>query len=309
MKFLSCILLFLLPSFSILGQEILIYGVVSDTNGNPLENVHVTDNSNNNYSFSNSRGLYSIATNVKEKLAFSKEGFITKVVDIKSEEFDREKGSLELNVTLSAQIDVYDYSLEDLMQIEIVSVSKKPEKLNEAPQTAIIITSDEIHQRGYTDIEQIFHDLPGFDISRGYGTEYSQIYQRGYRSNNTDRTLFLVDGIEQNDIWSGSTWIGKQYPINQIDKIEIVYGPATTVYGPNAFVGAVNIVTKKVSDIIKNNNHFGVSSHTGYGTWNTFYTDLNFAATYKDLSFILSGRIYQSNEMDLSKYDDWDYST
>ncbi len=301
-------LFFLLP-FSVASQDILIYGIVTDHKNQPLENVKVAESSRNNYVFTTSRGLFSVTTSTKANLRFTTNGFEAISIDVSSLDYDKEKGSYELSVKLVPIVDVYNYSLEDLMQIEIQSVSKKSEKLNEAPQTAIILTSEDIRVRGYTDLEQIFHDLPGFDISRGYGTEYSQIYQRGYRSNNTDRTLFLVDGIEQNDIWSGSAWIGKQYPLNNIDKIEVVYGPATTVYGPNAFVGAVNIVTKTVPDILKGNRYLGISSHTGYGTWNTLYTDLNLAAAFKEISFSLSGRIYHSNEMDLSKYDDWDYST
>src|SRR5690606_1408891 len=74
------------------------------------------------------------------------------------------------------------------------SVSKKAESIELAPATIQIITYEQILQRGYTDLEQLFHDLPGFDISRNSGLSYSDMYQRGYRTAaNTDRTLLLVD--------------------------------------------------------------------------------------------------------------------
>ncbi len=203
--------------------------------------------------------------------------------------------------------DIFDMSLEELMQINVESVSKKAENALEAPQTIIVITADEIRRRGYTDLEQLFHDLPGFDISRGNGTQYSQIYQRGYRSKNTERTAFMIDGIEENDLWSNSVWLSRQYPLSNIKHIEVIYGPASTMYGANAFLGVINIVTKDASDIIKNDNTVGVSAQSGYGTWNTRYADVSIAGRYKNMSLSVTGRIYQSDEMDLSNYDDWDY--
>ena len=123
-------------------------------------------------------------------------------------------------------------------------MSKKAENVLKAPATVIIITEEEIINRGYIDVEQVFHDLPGFDISKGQGANYSNLYQRGYRSIMTDRTLLLVDGVEQNDLVSDNAQISRQYPLSNIKRIEVIYGPASTMYGANAFVGVVNIVTK-----------------------------------------------------------------
>ena len=82
--------------------------------------------------------------------------------------------------------EIFSMSLEELLELKISSVSKTSESLLETPQTVIVITNEQIKRRGYTDLEQLFHDLPGFDISRGNGTQYSQIYQRGYRTKNTE---------------------------------------------------------------------------------------------------------------------------
>ena len=83
----------------------------------------------------------------------------------------------------------------------VSSVSKFEESLGEAPATVILVTENEIIDRGYNDLEALLHDLPGFDITRSVGILYSHIYQRGYRADNTSRMLFVVDGIEQNDLW------------------------------------------------------------------------------------------------------------
>ncbi len=208
---------------------------------------------------------------------------------------------------VSDKKNILSLSLEELLEIKINSVSKKFEDLLKTPQIVIVITKEQIERRGYTDLEQLFHDLPGFDISRGNGTQYSQIYQRGYRTNNTEKTLLMIDGVEENDLWSNSVWLSRQYPLTNIERVEIIYGPSATVYGANAFLGVINIVTKTADDIINEHNHFGISSQTAYGTWNTKMTDISLSAKAKDISFILTGRIFNSNEQDLSDYPDWDY--
>lgn len=203
---------------------------------------------------------------------------------------------------------IFDLSLEELRNLKTNSVSKVEEGILKTSQTIIVITQKELLQRGYTDIEQVFHDLPGFDISRGNGTQYSQVYQRGYRSNNTERTLLIIDGVEENDLWSNSVWLSRQYPISNIKKIEIIYGPASSTYGANAFAGVINIVTKETDDVVHKGNKNGIDAQIGYGTWNTKYSDITIAKKIKNINLILTGRYYFSDEMDLSSYKDWDYN-
>ena len=90
----------------------------------------------------------------------------------------------------------------------VTSVSKISENINEAPANIILLTKEEIKQRGYKDLEEVFHDMPGFDVSKTSGGTYSSIYQRGYRTgNNNDRSLILVDGIDYSHI----VWLSRQY--------------------------------------------------------------------------------------------------
>ncbi|OFX66884.1 MAG: hypothetical protein A2X12_04845 [Bacteroidetes bacterium GWE2_29_8] len=189
---------------------------------------------------------------------------------------------------------------------QISSVSKKLENLHEAPATVMVITEEDVINRGYIDLEALFSDLPGFDVTRTYGPSYSNIYQRGYRSNNTDRTLFLVDGIEQNDLWSNISYWSRQFPITNVKRIEIIYGPASTMYGANALVGVVNVITKEI-DEFKDNKNYSISANCGIGTYNTKYTDITAAAKVKDIAASFTFRYLRSDEMDLSKYDEYNY--
>ncbi len=293
------LLLLLVFAFEFSNAQQIVTGKVKSPDGKPVKDVIICIKGTEFKTFTTDSGTYAISVPVNyNTLTFQHSNYLVKEVEVKSN---------VVNIVLDFEADIFDLSLEELMELEVVSVSKKSEKISDAPQNVIVITSDEIYKRGYTDLEQIIHDLPGFDISRGYGTEYSQIYQRGYRSNNTDRTLFMIDGVEENDLWSGSAWIGRQFPLAQIERIEVIYGPSTTVYGANAFLGVINVITKDDDFYFNNEKNFGLNLETSYGTWNTKYADLSVAGRYKDISLTLSGRYYLSDEMDLSEYDDWDY--
>lgn len=188
------------------------------------------------------------------------------------------------------------------------SVSKKAEDRLKAPATVLVISAEQIERRGYTDLIELISDLPGFDVSRIFAATYANVYQRGFRSVNTERTLFLVDGIEENDLWTNIAFISRQYPLSNIQAVEVVYGPASTMYGPNAFVGVINVITKNAQTMLQEGQKIGVQFSSGYGNWNTRFADLSVAGKFKNISFRLTGRSFASDEMDLSGEVPFNYS-
>lgn len=193
--------------------------------------------------------------------------------------------------------------------VQVASVSKTNESLREAPATAVVIRGDEIEQRGYLDLEQVLHDLPGFDISRGNGETYSNFYQRGFRSKDNDRILLLVDGVEQNDLTTSVAHLSRQYPVSNIDRIEVVYGPASTIYGANAYSGVINIITKPAEAFIPQDKSFGFLAQATAGSFGTRSTDLTLAGRDRNgsVAWSVTGRFYRSNETDLSGFPSWSY--
>ncbi len=191
----------------------------------------------------------------------------------------------------------------------VTSVSKKAENILEAPATVVSISKAEFYNRGYQDFETVLHDLPGFDISRSNGNLYTHAYQRGYRSINTNRTLFLIDGIEDNDLWSSNVYLSRQFPLSNLKSLEVVYGPASTMYGSNAFLGVINIITKQPYELIKQGEIFGSNIIAGYGSYNTKFADATFALQSKNQQLALSvtARIFVSDEQDFTKYDGYTY--
>ena len=197
----------------------------------------------------------------------------------------------------------------------ISSVSKKAERIELAPATIQIITEEDIRNRGYQDLEAIFSDLPGFDVTRSYGLVYSLPYQRGYRASaGLDRTIFMVDGVEETELWTNSAYLGKQYSISNIKRVEIIYGPASTLYGPNAFTGVINLVTKGREDYFPDNEadagmqkfKFFTQFNTGVSSYKTQFYDLTVGAKHRDLFMSFTARYYHTLGDDLGRYPAWD---
>ncbi len=191
--------------------------------------------------------------------------------------------------------------------VQVSSVSKTAESLREAPATVTVVTAEEIERRGYLDLEAVLHDLPGFDISRSNGITYSTAFLRGYRSDNADRTLFLIDGVEENDVWSNIAYISRQFSLSNVSRVEVVYGPASTLYGANAYLGVINVLTKDPSELIEEGKKLGTNIHVAAGSFGTTYVDATVAGRSGVVSWSLTGRVFHSDEQDLARFGDWDF--
>ena len=194
---------------------------------------------------------------------------------------------------------------------QVASVSKTNESLREAPATVAVVTGEEIRTRGYLDLEQLLHDLPGFDISRMNGAFYSNISQRGYSAaGQNDRNLLLVDGVEQNDLSFGTVFLSRQYALSNVDRVEVVYGPASTMYGASAYTGVVNIITKVAEATGGEGKRFGVTGQVTGGGYGGGSADVTIAGNDRagSLAWTLTGNFQKSQERDLSALPFWDYS-
>ena len=151
--------------------------------------------------------------------------------------------------------EILEMTLEELMEMDISSASKVKQKIREAPATVRVITADQILTRGYTTLEHALADLPGFQFRNinGFNT-YS--FLRGLPSQN-NLILLLVDGIQVNELNSGGFYGGSQYNLANVERIEVVYGPSSALYGTNAVSGIINIITRKPEK--PNSGHIGAA--------------------------------------------------
>jgi len=187
----------------------------------------------------------------------------------------------------------FKMNIEELMNVEVVTASKKPQRLREVPATVRIITAEQIKERGYLTLEEALSDLPGFQFRNIIGFN-SYVFLRGIPSQN-NLIVMMVDGIQINELNSGGFYGGGQYNLSNVKRIEVVYGPASALYGTNAVSGIINIITNNPRDIQ------GGSASVLLGNFDTRNIDFRYGHYDKenDFGFIISGMFKQSDKADL----------
>ncbi|WP_027125328.1 TonB-dependent receptor plug domain-containing protein [Gelidibacter mesophilus] len=133
---------------------------------------------------------------------------------------------------------------QDLDEI-IISAQRIEIPFSKESRSIMIITSEDIKTSPATSLAKLLQEVAGLDIrQRGTDGMQADLYIRG---GGFDQTLLLIDGIKMDDPQTGHHLLNAALPLDIIERIEIIKGPAARVYGQNAFTGAVNIITKKKS--------------------------------------------------------------
>lgn len=195
--------------------------------------------------------------------------------------------------------------LESLLQVTVRSASGLEESLRNAPAAMVVISQQDIRKRGYTDLTEVLADLPGFDTVVSMGTLPTVGYQRGYRTPFGQRSLFLINGKVDNHLWSHAPIISRQFPLTHIERIEVLYGPAGAVYGPNAFLGVINVITHDPADSLSSQTE--ISAQTG--SFDTQAVELSTRGKWGELGYSVAVRSFDSDEPGLDDYPDWGYAT
>ena len=151
----------------------------------------------------------------------------------------------KLHFFLALLMTIYAFSQEKKIKLDsiIINSSRISLPFKENSRTITVITSEQIKESATTNIADLLQQVAGVDIRRrGTGGGQSDLYIRG---GGFDQTLLLIDGIKMDDAQTGHHTMNAALPIEVIERIEIIKGPAARIFGQNAFTGAINIVTKK----------------------------------------------------------------
>ncbi len=144
--------------------------------------------------------------------------------------------------------DLLSLSIEDLMQIEVTSVSKRAQKLSEAPAAVTVLTSEDIRRSGMTTIPDLLRMVPGLHVASIDSSTWA-ITARGFNSQFANKLLVMIDGrTVYTPLFSGVFWDVQDLVLEDIDRIEVVRGPGGTMWGVNAVNGVINIITKRAED-------------------------------------------------------------
>lgn len=193
------------------------------------------------------------------------------------------------NDTIPGVSKLVDLSLEELMNIKVVTAGGYHQKLSEAPSTMDVITAKQIEERGYEQLEDALRDIPGIDLIHLNGYVPTLIYFRGMYGAENLRALLMIDGVPENNIIGSNDMAGPAYSLHNVDRIEIIWGPASALYGANAFGGVINIITRKGGDIN------GIHYEKGFGSFNTSTDKILIGIKKSKFEIALSGALYSTD--------------
>jgi iron complex outermembrane receptor protein len=217
---------------------------------------------------------------------------------------------LALGIKLHAQEaeeDLYGLSLEELMNIDIVSASKKAESSFVSPLSSTVLTQDEILASGATTIEEALRLVPGMLIRETSNGNFD-VHIRGNDNlppgnfithSANSMTLVMIDGRPvYNSLNGGTFWETLPIGLLDIEQIEVVRGPASALYGPNAATGVINIITKNVAD-----QNFFLEGNAQIGNKNTGIYELALGTSllHNKLKIRLNGNV-ENRDRDMEAY-------
>ncbi|GLX79734.1 hypothetical protein tinsulaeT_30740 [Thalassotalea insulae] len=180
-------------------------------------------------------------------------------------------------LTLSAGAEVVQESLEqDFLEVygdtDMISIATgNLQSIAKAPAVASVIYAKDIEAMGATDLDQVLESIPGLHVNR-HALGYNSIYVfRGIESSFNPQVLVLINGIPISNLYHGDRsliWGGM--PVKAINRVEVIRGPGSALYGADAFAGVINIVTLSAQDIEQNQLGAGVGSYSTKDAWGRF---------------------------------------
>ncbi len=203
------------------------------------------------------------------------------------------------------QMDLTQLPLEELMKLDVPKVygaSRLEQKTTEAPSSVTIITADEIHKQGYRTLADVLGSVQGFNIS--YDRNYAFLGAQGISLGDfNDRVLLLVDGHRVNNDFNDGAFIDTAFllDIDLVDRVEIIRGPGSALYGNNAFFGVINVITRQGRQL----NGFETSGEYGW------FGERKFRLSYGEhftngIQMLLSATYYDSDGQDRLFYKEFD---
>ncbi|HTP66073.1 MAG TPA: TonB-dependent receptor plug domain-containing protein [Geobacteraceae bacterium] len=185
-------------------------------------------------------------------------------------------------------------SIEQLMDVEVDTVygaSRYTQKLSEAPSSVTIVTADDIKKYGQRTLADILRSVRGFYVT--YDRNYSYVGTRGFghTGDYNNRVLLLVDGHRLNENLYDSAPVDTEFlvDVDLIERVEIIRGPGSSLYGSNAFFAVINVITRKGEDI------GGFETAAATGSFDTYKGRITYGNSFGNgIGALISGTYYNS---------------
>jgi iron complex outermembrane recepter protein len=173
--------------------------------------------------------------------------------------------------------------IEELLKIEITSVSRKPQALSNAAAAVFLITQEDIRLSGATSIPEVLRMVPGLEVARIDASKWA-VSSRGFNGRYANKLLVLIDGrTVYNPLFSGVLWDAQDTVLEDIDRIEVIRGPGAALWGANAVNGVINIITRSAKETV------GGLATGGGGTVQRGFGEARYGAKLAEETY---GRVY-----------------
>jgi iron complex outermembrane receptor protein len=149
---------------------------------------------------------------------------------------------------IAAADELKKLSIEELMQIDVTSVSRRSERLNQAAAAIIVITQEDIRRTGVTSLPEALRLVNSLQVARQTQRDWA-ITARGFNLTTANKLLVLIDGRSvYTPLFSGVFWDVQDVLLEDVERIEVIRGPGATLWGANAVNGVINVITKQAAD-------------------------------------------------------------
>jgi outer membrane receptor for ferrienterochelin and colicins len=201
--------------------------------------------------------------------------------------------------------DLQTQSLEELMSLEVASVygaSKREQLVTDAPSAVSIITAQDIATFGWRTLADVLKSVRGFYVTNDRNYSYLGAQGFGRPTDYNNRVLFLLDGHRVNDNIYDAALIGTEFPIDVdlIERIEVIRGPGSALYGTSAFFGVVNVITKTGASV------GGAEASLELGSDQQIRARASYGKATSDHQFLLSATRYSSAGAGRLYYPEYD---
>jgi iron complex outermembrane receptor protein len=189
--------------------------------------------------------------------------------------------------------DLTRLTLEELMDIQVTSVSKGEENFSKAPSAIFVLTQEDIRRSGTNSIPEILRMVPGVHVAQIDSSTWA-ISARGFNSRFANKLLVLVDGRSvYTHVFAGVFWDKQDLVLEDVERIEVIRGPGGTLWGANAVNGVINIITKNAHETT------GGQVSAGGGNLDRFIGSIRYGEKIGDDAAVrVWGKYYNRNNLD-----------
>lgn len=268
-----------------------VIGNVTDLANNPLANIEVSVKGSNVKTTTDNNGNFTIELPQGTKfLIFKATNYATIEIEVNSTIVDVKMTRTDLSI--------FDLSLEELMNIEVVSSSKSEQNIRYAPNIISVVPFQRLLEYEYQSINEVLYHQAGFYPAQDY--ERSIVGSRGnFEGWNNNHLYLLIDGVPFNDNLYGTAYTWEITPLVFTKNMEIIKGPGAALYGSNATNGVITLNTFSAEDFENQNGFISFK----YGSLNTHKLDFISGSSFKKFDAVFSFTNYSTIGNEYQSYD------